>query len=181
MNLQPLPPGKPGSDLGVAHMLKHWCSPHEMWEDIAHDIPAELRPGAPAERFDALSPTPLWEQASAPSPELREHWRMLIQAYEQGYFACVSALVSDLPDPPSRRFMPDPSRPGVLVTHAGEGVLLYTRRGMLYTAYRPVDFKLTSHACPPRDARSVSLRRKMAPVFARKKLARLLRAAPEYP
>lgn len=173
MNLRPMPPGAPGADLGVAHLLKHWCSPHEMWEDIADGVPPELRPAALVARFGRDGEAPIWEQASNPGPALRQDWAVLQQAYSHGYFACIHTLVRGLPDPPHRPFRRDPTRRGVHLAHVGEGVLLYIRQGVLYTAFRPVDFKLSSHDCPPRDANSVSLRRQIAPVFARKKLARI--------
>jgi len=46
MSLRMLPDGRPGEDLGIAHTLKHYLSPAEMWEDVAQDVDERLRPRA---------------------------------------------------------------------------------------------------------------------------------------
>lgn len=175
MTLDLLPPGAPGSDLGFAHTLKHWMNPREMWEDVAEAVPEVSRPRAQWEGWRARGVDPVAE-ATAPGPALTALWDEVKPAYADGYGACVRALADANPPPPGGDWLWRP-KPGVWVRHAGEGVLLVVRKARgrweMYTAYRRLDFRLDDYRCPPRDAASVSLRRKLAEGAARRRMAAL--------
>jgi hypothetical protein len=102
-----------------------------------------------------------------------EGWSALCELNRGAYGRIVLDLCASLPDPsPGRWVRTDRGR---FRTHAGEGVLVTVvdRHGRweLYTAFRRFDFRLKNHDCPPRDTKSVSLRRKMAAWAAERWLA----------
>ncbi len=182
MKLQLLPPGGPDEHLGLSHTLKHYLRPQEMWEDICDDVAAEHRPRAVVQALPALSP-PAWEQWEAPPAELAAQWERLRPAYENGYGALILELAGAL-DEPSRYAAcgtsGTPSQAWIVrgyrrVCDAGDGVLLVVRWGhggwQLHSAYRPMDFKLSRHECPPSDSRSVSIRRKLAELANQRRIA----------
>jgi len=182
MKLRLLPPGRPDQHLGLSHTLKHYLKPQEMWADICDQVAPEHRPRAVAEALPALDP-PAWEQWETPPAELRAAWPLLEPAYEHGYAALILELADALPEP-SRYVVcgtsGHPAQPWVVRDYrracdAGRGVLLMVRwRGggwQLYSAFRPKDFKLKRHECPPNDSASVSIRRKLAELDVSKRIA----------
>ncbi len=182
MKLQLLPPGGPDEHLGLSHTLKHYLRPQEMWQDICDEVEPACRPRAVAQALPILAP-PSWEQWEAPPEALREAWRRLAPAYEHGYGVLILALAEALPEPARHvagGSQGHPSQPWVVRGHrracdAGLGVLLMVRwRGggwQLYSAYRPMDFKLARHECPPTDRTSVDTRRRLAELAARRRIA----------
>lgn len=166
--------GNPGEHAGISHALKHYLDPREMWEDIAGEVEPHLRPLAFCERLPPLTP-PVWEQWQAPTRELAPLWNSLRPLYRLGYARIVRALAEPLAEPftPGSPWARGDDSHGA---HIGQGVVLWVRRApngwRMTTAYRPVDFKLREHACPPRDATSVSLRGAIARFQADRHLAR---------
>jgi hypothetical protein len=170
MALIPWSDGIPGDRAGIAHTLKHWLDPREMWEDIADAVDAQLRPRAV---LDALALPSPWDVAYTPTPELIARWTTLRAAYRQGYLSVVlagAAAHASLPE----SWTPIDSGRRAAALPGGIFVVIAPSRGewALATAHRPFDFKLLDPECPPRDAKSVHLRKMMTELAARKKLAR---------
>ena len=182
MKLLLLPPGGPSEHLGLSHTLKHYLRPQEMWEDICDDVEPAQRPRAVADELPMLSP-PVWDQWKTPPAALADAWDRLHPAYEHGYGALILSLAEALPEP--SRYVAcgtcgTPSDPWVArgsrrVCDAGAGVVLMVNWGrggwLLYSALRPMDFKLGRHECPPTDQRSVSIRRKLAELATQRRMA----------
>ncbi|MFH1468457.1 MAG: hypothetical protein ABIO70_28970 [Pseudomonadota bacterium] len=172
MRLRLLPDGRPGEHLGLSHTLKHYLKPNEMWADLCEDIEPHLRPLGACERLPALDP-PTWEQWQDPPPPLAGAWDQLRPVYRQGYGRLVLELADPLDDPGvGEGWVP---RKRGFACHAGDGVILEVAAGQedwrLHSAWRPMDFKLRRHECPPTDARSVSIRRKIAEHAAARRVA----------
>jgi hypothetical protein len=170
-----LPDGHPGEHLGISHTLKHYLDPREMWEDLAGDLEERLRPSRVAARLFALSAEP-WRLHAEEGRELEGVWNSLRVVYRKGYAGILLALAEELPEPMSAGSPWVSDKKGAWLAHLDDGVVLRVRWGRygwrMETAFRPVDFKLTSHACPPRDARNVAIRRAMARHQAERHLAR---------
>lgn len=165
------PEGHLDNKQGFSHARKHFLNIREMWDDLTvvepllrpRDLVAALRQGEPEE------------------PVVR-------RAFHQGYLPALQALVDGFAGPIPwtlcRRGSQASSREAA---HIGEGVLVVRGAGApdqvrVITAYRPADFRLTDPDCPPRDTRSVSLRRKIAEAKARRMVARVCSAPhPENP
>ncbi len=174
MKLELLEPGGPDEHLGLSHTLKHYLRPQEMWEDICDDVDPAQRPGAAAGSLPRLTP-PAWEQWRDPPASLRGAWAQLEPAYREGYGALILALADALPDPTGDPHACWIRRDFRRTSHAGDGVLLTIRwragGWLLHTAYRPMDFRLARHECPPTDSKSVSIRRRLAELAAVRRMA----------
>jgi len=173
MSLRLLPDGRPGEDLGIGHTLKHYLSPTEMWEDVAQDVALHLRPRAVA---DAWSGVRLWEVAQDPSAPVRDGWERLRAVYRDGYGALVQEAMTRLGEPTTGetswvrlgrqwRGLDEVQALQLWVVRSGDG-------WRMYTAFRPAMYPYRDHACPPRDAKSVSLRKKISLCKARQQHAR---------
>ena len=160
--------GAPGEHLGVSHMLKHYLSPSEVWEDfVTADAPN--RPWVLLDEFDKIEP-PLWRQWESPSERVRELWdRVWVPAYRHGYLAVVRSLAAELP---ASTIAPWRSCPGGSVCATPAGVVLIVNRArpipVLRTAFRPLGVTIKSHRAVPMDATSKSHRAKMARSNAKK-------------
>lgn len=170
MSVIPWPDGIPGDRAGIAHTVKHWLDPREMWDDIADAVDDPLRPRAVLEALDVPAP---WEVAYAPTAALIARWTTLRAPYRQGYLSVVLAGVAAHATPPQSWTPIDSGRRAAALA-GGIFVVIAPSRGewALATAHRPIDFKLKDPDCPPRDAKSVHLRTMMTELAARKKLAR---------
>lgn len=165
MDLTPFHPGRPGQDLGIAHTLKHWLHPAELWDDLAADVPESARPRqVRADLPQTL--IPVWEAPTAPDSTIRGRWDQLEAVYRDGYCAVVLLIAKGLEDPkeaPQRWSLAGKSR---LPTYVDDdrGVILRVRERQgqweLYTAFRPQIAQFTKLYCPPLDAGNV-LARKM--------------------
>ena len=180
MNLILLPDGKPTEHLGISHMLRHWCRPQELWEDLLlppeplHTVPSGCRPPILWELLAAARQVPEQEL-----PWVGLDWERLRVPYRQGYAAVVTALAVALPPPPQAPWVRHPK--GYWMAHIGAGVLLGVKArrndNQFHTAYRATDFKLRNYRCPPQDPQSVSLRRRIAEHQAAQRLAHLARGS----
>lgn len=164
MNIILQPPGGRGDHLGLSHALKHYLNPSEAWDDIADDVPEDLRPRA------------VWKHAEGP-PDPAAHYDLLLRTYQRGYGALVKQVASPLAEPPEAPpWCRHPKGNGRWASHAGNGVVLVARRRRdnwhMHTAYRASRFKFTDYARLPAHDSIVELRRKMASCFAEKIVAR---------
>lgn len=170
MAVVPWSDGIPGDRAGIAHTVKHWLDPREMWDDIADGVDIQLRPRAVLEALALHSP---WDFAYAPTAPLIARWTTLRAPYRQGYLSVVLAGVTAHAAPPETWTPIDAGRRAAALP-GGIFAVVAPSRGewALVTAHRPIDFKLVDPDCPPRDPKSVHLRRMMTELAARKKLAR---------
>lgn len=171
MSVVPWPNGVPGERLGIAHTVKHWLDPREMWEDVAEPADDDARPRHVLRTLDVPHP---WEQAYSPSPILASRWSELGVIYRTGYLTVLLDSLARHAELPERWARIAAGRRAAATT---DGIYVEVRpardgRWQLYTAYRPADFKLVNPECPPRDPTSVQLRRGIATLQARRKLAR---------
>lgn len=168
-----IPAGTPYFHAGVSHALKHYLAASEAWEDIADAAPERARPRATAMRLgltDAVAVVPFPELTQV----LASSWAELSDASRAGYAPVVAALLETVPEP-GQHGSPWSRTEDAWIAHIGEGVVAVVMRERdgrwrLLTAYRPFDFKLRDYSCPPVDATSVSIRRRLALAFAAKKL-----------
>lgn len=173
MRVLPMPEGAPGVHQGISHTIKHYLSPPEMWEDVADGVPEAVRPARQSERLERLDPG-AWARMPRANADLSAAWGSFAATFREGYWHLVEPLLAAMPAPPAAPWVRDVK--GVWRAHAGDGIVVeVTSRGgewHLWTALRPSDFVLRDYRCPPRDPRSVSLRRKLAIAFAARKVAR---------
>lgn len=177
----PLPHGLPGQRLGIAHTLKHWLSPSEMWEDLASDLPAAVRPRPTWQRLREAGIDPCVE-AGAPGPALQDLWNSLQPVHREGYQQTITRLCSTHMEPPHAPWWHIPERDHWMA-HVGDGVLVRVSRNgagwALWSSFRGLDFRLNDYSCPPQDAASVSLRMKLAVLGAQQRIASRTRGGSE--
>ena len=171
MDLFGLPDGQPGQHLGVAHMLKHYLSPAEVWEDLVPDG----APHRPWEVIDWLGPLdpPAFVQYRTPGESLRAVWSSwLVPVFRHGYMAVVQRLAQDLP---ATGMAPWRQAGRDWVTSTPEGVVLIvaTMRGgaKLLTAFRPLGYTTKSHHSVPMSAVNRGLRSVIARQNARRRVS----------
>lgn len=166
MDLELLPPGRPGEDLGVAHLLKHWLNPGEQWDDLAQDVPADARPRDLRAALPATL-TPIWDNPTRPDGTVRSRWGQLETVYRQGYGAVVQHLAAaiDSPDQAPLAWVRGGAQRLPTWVDSHSGVVLRVRRvrevWQLYTAFRPSIRQYAEMPCPPQDAASVQLRKRL--------------------
>ena len=166
MDLELLPPGRPGEDLGVAHLLKHWLNPGELWDDLAQDVAPDARPRALRAALPATL-IPVWDAPTSPDGTVRGRWGQLETVYQQGYGAVVQQLAAaiDSPDQAPQAWVQAGKQRLPTWVCADTGVVLRVRRQhgewQLYTAFRPTIRQFAEMPCPPQDITSVQLRKRL--------------------
>ncbi len=160
-----MPAGRPGEHLGISHTICHYLCPREMWQDIADDVAPELQPRT------------VWSEVGH-DPEAERAvlaWDGLGRVYRDGYGAVLAHLYQAFATPEEWWSRPHGRANWARQAHVGDGVVMrvwwHRDAWELYTAFRPADFKLSDYGCPPTDAGSVQLRRRMAEVVARGRVA----------
>ncbi len=171
--------GLPGEHLGISHTLKHYLRPEEMWQDLAGELEEGVQPLAVWGRLKHLSPRAC-DQAEEPEPELRSVWNEMDSVWKKGYGALVSRGGASVSPPAPGPWVPQEK--GGWMTGLPGGVLLVVRpqgEGWRFiTAYRPFNFILKDYDRPPRDARSVEIRRKLAGWEAERRLMAQIARSP---
>ncbi len=120
LDFTPLPLGRPGQDLGVSHMLKHYRALDEYWEDLAEDVFEDVRPLA------IWRMVPTYDETSCgQTPDVTAHWEFMEAATEWGYLKLVLDRVRSLDAPPGTGWVR--ARNGRWKRHVGDGILLLAR------------------------------------------------------
>jgi len=170
MDLIGLPDGQPGQHLGVSHMLKHYLSPAEVWEDLVPEG-APHRPWAVLDWLGPLDPRAS-AQHRTPGDSLRTIWHAwLVPIFRHGYLAVAKQLAEPLPALGAAPWRP---ADGAFVTFTSEGVVLIVARvqdsAKLLTAFRPLGYTLKDHHSVPMSAQSRDLRSVIARQKARRQV-----------
>ncbi len=175
MNLAPMAAGSAYDHCGVSHTLKHFLAPTEVWEDITNEsTPEASRPRAAATRL-GIHESHCALEGNERTELLAYLWTELLPIFKDGYRRTVTTLAADVPDPHTAPERWRLQRGDRWIGHIGAGVVMVVsplrERWHVHTAYRPADFRLRDYSCPPTDAASVSLRKRLAVAFAKMHMA----------
>lgn len=167
-----------GQKLGVKHTLKHYLNPGEAWDDLADDVPDNVRPYVVDGLIGRLEP-PAYRQYERPGKVIEGHWEHLKEVHRGGYFAVTQSSVAELSIPPAPPWVRQPARVCgrkprgpryVTVARGGIFVSIDPRAYELKTAYR-LDLKLRTFDGLKRDRRSRERRIQLSDLEMRKQVA----------
>lgn len=153
-------PGAPGKHLGISHAIKHYLNPAELWDDLAEDIDANLRPMNVLRELKIPEPPPLHEKHLEPCAAMRAAWSKFGLVFSQAYGKIISQYCNQMPPYGWGKWKRiDPGKISH-VGHIGAGVVAIIgwqgRHDLLKTAYRPYHYKFSLP--PPADRFSRSQR-----------------------
>jgi hypothetical protein len=134
-------PGAPGKHLGISHAIKHYLNPAELWDDLADDIDANLRPMNVLRELKIPEPPPLHEKHLEPCAAMRAAWSKFGLVFSQAYGRIVSQYCDQMPPYAWKKWRPL-DRLGIRhAAHLGSGILVVVSRSarhdVLRTAFRP--------------------------------------------